>query len=363
MAMPAALQTLPTPCLLVERARLLRNAARMQVRAERLGVALRPHLKTVKSAAIARLVVPSGKATVSTLREAEYFSKQGLTDLVWARCVAPSNVSRAASLVDAGVDLKLLTDGVEGARAIASARTPLSALIEIDSGEGRTGLPADGQELMGVADILGERLVGVLTHAGHSYACRSVEEVQRVAEQERAAAVHAATRLRRAGFSCPIVSVGSTPTATHCRDMSGATEMRPGVYLFGDLYQVAIGSCLLDDVALSVLATVISRRGDRAVIDAGALALSKDRSTAKTPHDAGYGLVADVHGNPLSGAVVAEVHQEHGMIVDAPPQLVVGSRVRIWPNHACLTAAAHSAYYVLDSGLSVVDRWERCNGW
>lgn len=363
-AMASDLTTASTPCLVLERGRLTRNALKMQKRAVDLGVQLRPHLKTVKSAAIASLAVSSGKATVSTLREAEYFAQHGLTDLTWACCAPPSKLERAARLARSGVALKLITDSIEGARAIAAQPTPLPTLIEVDSGEGRTGVCAHDEELLRIGEILGNRVAGVLTHAGHSYGCRSVEAVRVVAEQERLAAVSAAERLRSAGHTCETVSVGSTPTALHARHLDGVTEIRPGVYLFGDLFQTSIGSCSIEDIALTVLATVISRRGNRAVVDAGGLALSKDRSTARTSSDAGYGQVLDLAGRELDGSpTIDEVHQEHGIVRDAPAQMKLGAKVRILPNHACMTAAAYEEYHVVDGGRALLGRWSRCNGW
>jgi len=210
-----------------------------------------------------------------------------------------------------------------------------------------------------------------MTHAGHSYACRNAAEVEAVAEQERAAVVRAAERLRSAGLPCPVVSVGSTPTAAHARSLEGVTEMRPGVYMFNDVFQAEIESCGFDDIALSVLTTVTGHHRERGeiVIDAGGLALSKDRSTAEGPRDVGYGLVCDLRG----AAVLPELHvvrvsQEHG-IVAAPggglpfEALPPGTRLRILPNHACMTAAAYDRYEVVAGGDEVIARWDRVNGW
>ncbi|MEN0068502.1 MAG: alanine racemase, partial [Myxococcota bacterium] len=129
-----------TPSLVLDRGRLLRNAQAMKDRAARLGVALRPHLKTVKSAAVARLAMTGAGATVSTLREASYFADHGVTDLVLAVCTTPDKLDRAAALMDAGVRLRLLTDDVTVARAIAAHPSGITALVEVDSGGARTGL-------------------------------------------------------------------------------------------------------------------------------------------------------------------------------------------------------------------------------
>ncbi|MBX2799842.1 MAG: alanine racemase [Myxococcales bacterium] len=357
------LARLPTPALILDRGRTQRNAARMKQRASDLGVALRPHLKTAKSVDVARIAQAGGGACVSTLREAEYFAAQGFTDLVWAVCAAPHTLDRAAALVDRGVSLTLLTDSVEGAAAIAAHPSPLRALVEVDSGDHRTGLLPQDEALLRIAATLGDRCAGVLTHAGQSYGCRTPDAIAAVAEDERAAVVAAAERLREQGLPCPVVSLGSTPTATFAEDLTGATEMRPGVYLLGDLFQAAIGTCTLDDIAASVLATVIHASDSRVVIDAGGLALSKDRSTAATEHDAAYGQLCDLAGTPLEGATVTEVHQEHGILRPPPAGLRVGDRVRVLPNHVCMTAAAYDRFHVVDGSEQVLDVWERVQGW
>lgn len=357
------LSQLPTPSLVLDRGRLVRNAEAMKRRAADLGVALRPHLKTAKSAEIAALATAGAGATVSTAREAEYLAARGIRDLTLAVCATPDKLDRLGRLADDGVDLTLLTDDVGVARAIAAHPAPLRALVEVDCGGARSGLDPDDPGLVEVVEALGDRGRGVLTHAGHSYDAVGADAIAAVAEAERLAVVAAARRLRERGLPCDVVSLGSTPTAVHARSLEGATELRPGVYLFMDLYQAAIGCCALDDIALSVLTTVISRRGDRVLLDAGGLALSKDRSTAHAPEDSGFGLVCDLEGRPRPGVVVGDVHQEHGFVRGAPADLRVGDRVRVLPNHACMTAAAHDGYHVVDGGTEVITRWERCNGW
>ena len=194
--------------------------------------------------------------------------------------------------------------------------------------------------------------------------------VEVVAEQERLAVVTAAEQLRAAGIPCPIVSGGSTPTALHSRDFTGITEMRPGVYVFNDLDQEYIGACAAGDIALSVLASVIGHYPHRnqLLVDAGALALSKDISAQEFQPKVGYGTIADP---PAAGMAVIECSQEHGFVAADDPlpygNLPIGARVRILPNHACITAAAYDRYYVVDSdldgGTSVVDVYDRINGW
>jgi D-serine deaminase-like pyridoxal phosphate-dependent protein len=366
------LEDLPTPCLVLDRGILERNVERMSLRMRGHGVSLRPHLKTAKSADVARIATTgeAGGITVSTLAEAEYFAGHGLRDITLAIGVTPEKLDRVAALSHRGANINVITDDIETAKTIGTHPARFKALVEIDSGESRGGVDANGDDLLQIGRALGEKLVGVLTHAGHSYKCRTIDEIEKVAEQERVAVVTAAGRLRAAGMSCPVVSVGSTPTMAHVRRMDGVTEARPGVYMFGDLFQAAIASCTLEDIAVTVLASVIGRRParNRIVLDAGSLALSKDRSTAATDEDAGYGIVWDIDGKPSLGRCVIEsAYQEHGVVTSAErlpyDRLPVGTKVRIAPNHSCLTAAAHDRYYVVEGSREVIAEWERVNGW
>ncbi len=365
------LEDLPTPCLVLDRGILERNLKRMSDTVHARGVALRPHLKTAKSAEVARLATAgeAGGITVSTLAEAEYFAENGFRDILVANAVSPSKLNRAASLVESGIVVTLVTDDVSMAAAIALHRGQFRVLVEIDSGDNRTGVPASGPGLLEVATALGPKLAGVMTHAGHSYSCRSVECVKRIAEDERAAVVTAATRLRDGGLKCDVVSVGSTPTMTHAANLDGVTEGRPGVYMFQDLFQAEIGSCQKADIAMTVLASVIGRNesAKRVLIDAGAIALSKDRSTEATEHDAGYGEIRDINNaESLGHCIIQRVYQEHGAATcsdHAMARLKIGERVRVLPNHACITASTHDCYYVVNGTSEVAEVWDRVNGW
>ena len=371
------LDDLKTPALILDRGRVAANTQAMTARIGGLGVKLRPHAKTAKSIDVARLAVAGnfGGITVSTLAEATYFLGHGVTDITYAVCMTPAKLDEAATLVEQGADLKVLTDSPDVARALAGHGGRHQVLIEIDCGEHRTGVAPDSDELLELAILVTDpdqaELAGVLTHGGHSYNCRDPEQMAEVAEDERAAVVLAAERLRGAGHDCGIVSVGSTPTATFARDLTGVTEARPGVYVFQDLFQAGIGVCGRDDIAVTVLATVSAQQPGRGVlyIDAGGLALSKDRSTQALDEDCGFGLVCDVETcQPIPGLQVTGVHQEHGCIEAVAGKIPfdrfsVGTRVRIMPNHACMTAAAYGAYNVIDGGTEVIDTWDRCTGW
>ena len=190
-----------------------------------------------------------------------------------------------------------------------------------------------------------------------------------LAEQERQGIRMASARLAEEGIPCAGVSVGSTPTARFAESFAGVTEVRAGTYMFNDLFQAGLGTCTIQDVALSVLATVVShsRRGDFYLVDAGMLALSQDTSAGEHWDQVGYGFVLDEGGIRLAGQYVSDVHQEHGFVrCDGPLDLdrvPIGSHVRIVPNHACSTAAMFDGYHVIDEDLQVVEIWDRTNRW
>ena len=198
------------------------------------------------------------------------------------------------------------------------AVTP-SAFIEIDCDGHRGGLTATDPKLIAVAAAVAEagvKLAGILTHAGESYSLCTPDALVAAAENERAVAVAAAETLRAAGHECPVVSVGSTPTAHFAEDLTGVTEMRAGVYMFFDLVMHGVGVCAIDDIAISVLATVIGTKPEKGwiLVDAGWMALSRDRGTAAQRIDQGYGLVCDLSGKLYPDLIVAQASQEHGIL-------------------------------------------------
>ncbi len=362
---------LTTPALVLDEACMMRNITRLQQHADSLGVPLRPHLKTCKSVPVAQRLLAGGGATVSTLKEAEEFATAGVNDIVYAVGLAPDKLETVAGLRASGCDLVVLLDSVVQAEAAAASGVP--ALIEIDSDGHRGGLNADDPALLAVGRTLaaGGVLRGVLTHAGQSYGVVGRKAHAAFAEQECAAAVAAAEALRAAGLSCDVVSVGSTPTAHAAQDLSGVTELRAGNYVFFDLFMAGIEACKVEDIALSVLTTVIGHQEDRGLIlcDAGWMAMSRDRGTAAQTVDQGYGLVCDIEGRPFEDLIVVAASQEHGTIAvrsgsqAALPDLPVGTKLRILPNHACATSAQHEVYKVISEDGSGIKEWSRFRGW
>jgi D-serine deaminase-like pyridoxal phosphate-dependent protein len=368
---------LPTPALILDRSRLQRNADRMREKVAQLGVTLRPHVKTSKSIDVLNILSAGEDVpiTVSTLAEARYFFAAGVTDILYAVGIAPVKLPEVAGLVRAGCTLRVILDTVDAAEAVRkfcqAEAISIEALIELDSDGHRAGVAPDDPQLIEIGRRLGPSLAGVMTHAGASYDCRNLAEFEAMAEQERALTVEAAERLRAAGLRCDIVSVGSTPTIHYGRSLEGVTEARAGVYAFGDLVQAELGTCGQDDIAIGVLASVIghNRQHGRVLIDAGFLALSRDRGTSDLPVDWGYGAVCDpVTGEIFSNVTVSSTNQEHGIVTSRSGDIdfdrfPVGGRVKILPNHACATAAAYDRYRVTDGGDRIVDVWERVNGW
>jgi D-serine deaminase-like pyridoxal phosphate-dependent protein len=391
---------LPTPCLLLDQDRFERNVSRLKSHLAPFAVTFRPHLKTAKSIEVARRVMrgQEGPAMVSTLLEAEYYASHGVRDLVYGVGIAPAKLDRVAEIRERhGMDVTVILDSLEQAEVVAawclqgrqvrqqqaesgaggrlvnhSAR--LTAMIEVDCDGTRSGVAwTDTAGLGAIAQVLaagGVELRGVMTHAGGSYGASNADELAAIAETERQAAAGAAEALRSTGLPCPIVSVGSTPTAYAARDLTGVDEVRAGVYMFGDLVQHGIGTCAVEDIAVSVLATVIGHRREKGwiMVDAGWMALSRDRGTRGQAVDWGYGLVCDVAGSPFPDLLVLDANQEHGIVGvragsgSRVPELPVGSVVRILPNHACATCAQHDAYQVV-RGTEVQARWPRINGW
>ena len=368
---------LSTPTLLLEKEKLIANISRMQASADRLGVQLRPHLKTMKAARAAELLNASGASgiTVSTLKEADYFLEHGFRDITYAVGMVPAKLAEAASLMARGADLKIMTDNPEVAQVIATDANRnginYKLLIEVDCGDNRGGLQPESDELLQIAALIensAAHFQGILTHAGHSYAVNTISAVEKIAEQEREAVVHAATRLREAGFTVDTVSLGSTPTALYAKDLTGVTELRAGVYTVFDLDQQSRGVCATEEIALSVLSCVIghNQAAGKILLDAGGLALSKDRSADKFRPELGYGQICNPDGSIIPELYVTSVSQEHGhvRIRDESDYALfpVGSYLRILPIHACMTAAAYDHFNVIENGV-VSGKWGRVNGW
>ena len=373
------LEELNTPCLILDKTLLEKNCSLARKKCVELKTILRPHVKTPKSIEVAKIALDNevGPITVSTLDEAEYFATSGFKDILYAVCIIPKKLARLDFLQKKhDCVIRIIIDSILVAKAIVdysnSHSTRFETLIEIDCGEGRSGLYFEDKKVVEISKIFSEcnktNLVGVLTHAGHSYTTDNKVEILSIANKERDDALAAVKYFSNLNHNNPIISIGSTPTMLFASHLNNISEVRAGIYMFWDLAQVSRGICKIEDIAVTVLASVIghNHQKNKIIIDAGALALSKDFSANKFMPEVGYGLVCDPNSVEALGLTISEIHQEHGSInisnVDWFDKLPIGSLVRILPNHSCLTCAGHSSYNILENNM-ITDSWERINGW
>lgn len=368
-----------TPALLVDLEVLERNLAFMQNRADALGVALRPHIKTHKCLEIARRQVHRGARgiTVSTFYEAEQFAAAGFTDITWALPL-PLVYTAAVLSMPVGVMLRVVVDSDEAVRYLENAARVSGkkqhVWLKVDCGYHRAGVNPShplAEALVGHLNR-SDSLVfdGILSHSGYAYSARSRAEILSYADRERSTMVEFAQRMRRGGYRIPSVSIGSTPAMSVVENLDGVDEIRPGNYVFYDMTQVMIGSCALADCALTVLASVISHQpgASHVVTDAGALALSKDPGPTHLGGDLSMGEVFDDYGRRLLHPSVAlgSLSQEHGKVVARDPSALegsfeVGDRIRILELHSCLTAANFDRYWVVRND-QVIEDWPILRG-
>ena len=374
------LEELDTPCLILDKSLLEKNCFKARKKCLELNTILRPHVKTPKSIEVAKIALDNqeGPITVSTLNEAEYFASAGFKDILYAVCIIPKKLKRLNFIQQKySCMIRMVIDSVFVAQEILNYSKLHNAnfeiLIEIDCGEGRSGLFHQDQKIRDISRVFAENdqtnLIGVLTHAGHSYSTKDKNEILSISNIERAEALASIKNFSNFNKMSPVISVGSTPTMFLASNLDGISEIRAGIYMFWDLAQASRGICKIEEIAISVLASVIghNHQRKRIIIDAGSLALSKDVSANNFMKEAGYGLVCNPDtGIPFDGLNVSEVHQEHGSIdletIDWFENFPIGSLVRILPNHACLTCAAHEKYNVLENE-QITESWSRTNGW
>jgi D-serine deaminase-like pyridoxal phosphate-dependent protein len=356
------IQDLPTPALLLDVDALDRNLERMAQRARGLGVALRPHIKTHKCIEIAQRQRDLGALglTVSTIEEARAFADHGFGDLTWAFPVSLSRLDDIRALAERST-LRLVIDSRDALTALDDLGEPLHVWLKVDCGYHRAGVdPTSALAVELAADLAQAASLtfdGILSHSGHAYYGPSPSDVLAAAREERDTMLAFADVLDRHGTPPPAISVGSTPAMQVIDHLEGITEARPGNYAFYDYTQVILGSCTVSDCAATVLSTVISSQpnANHAVCDAGALALSKDLGHDTAPHATMGEVYAEYGTGRLHDELrVAKVSQEHGILHGSPP---VGSRIRILPNHSCLTVACFDRYWVV-RGEEVVDEWK-----
>ncbi len=372
---------MPTPCLLLDVGILERNIAAFRAKLRRHDLSFRPHMKTAKSIDVLNRVVADGNAkiSVSTISEARYFIDHGVTDICYTLPVTREKIAQLVDLQKAGAHLTVFVDTPQVARDLAAQAAqlniPLRAVIEIDADGNRGGVTPDSGDLVETAAILWNahdvEFGGVYVFAGMTYMAKSPDQSAQFIEQCRRAALNAIDKIQTVAPGVTGITIGGSAVAQFAKTLEGVTEICAGVFMFQDLFQAGLELCSINDIAVSVLATVvdINYQTKRVFIDAGALALSQDRSTASQINDMGYGmLVSATSGTSFTDLFVQKVSQEHGHIMgrngaDPTRVLSIGDKVRVLPNHVCMTAAAHNEYQLTGMTDTTQKTWARHNGW
>jgi len=358
----SGLPEIDTPALLIDLEVVARNLEQMQAKADNFGVALRPHIKTHKIPELAHLQLGLGAVgvTVAKVSEAEVMAEARIEDIFIAnQVVSEKKLNRLAALskkvnISVGLDS---TQAAENLSAIfAASGLTIEYLIEIDSGLNRCGvLPGrDAVDLyQAINGLPSLRFKGIFTHAGQVYGAGSLSEVMEVSRYESKIMVETARALEQAGTSAEIVSVGSTPTMKVWEGHEGVNEIRPGNYIFHDAIQLSLGVATMEECALSIVATVISRPSrERAVIDGGSKAFSSDRGAHGKEMASGFGIVLG------KKATLERLSEEHGiMSLDPDEDLEIGDRVRQIPNHACAVVNLFDLAYGIRNG-EVVEEFQ-----
>ncbi len=350
------IEDLPTPSVLVDLDVLESNVRSMQARASEAGLKLRPHAKTHKSPEVGRLQIAAGASglTLAKTSEAEVFASLGFEDIFLGFPIYGADKARRLLALSDRIRLTVGADSVAGAKSLGdvfhAAGRRLPVRLKIDCGYHRVGVdPGDAVAIaQRIAALPGIAFSGVFTHGGQGYAGRTPEEVAEAGHLEGRVVAAAAEAIRAAGLPVGDVSLGSTPTARAGMSQRGVTETRPGTYVYNDFSQVRLGSCRLEDCAMTVLATVVSSPApDRAVVDAGSKTLSNDPLRPEGP---GHGAILGRRSR------LARLSEEHGVIAVAPGEsYAVGERVRILPNHACIVSNLHDRLVAVRNG--------RVEGW
>jgi D-serine deaminase-like pyridoxal phosphate-dependent protein len=362
-------EDLRTPAVLVEQSRVERNLDRMQAAASARGLRLRPHAKTHKSVALARMQIGRGASGIccAKLGEAEVFADAGIEDIRLPYPLNPANADRVVALLDR-TRLSFIVDHLEVARgwsaAMQAAGREVDVLVKVDVGFHRCGIdpdaPGAAEFVVQVAEMPGLRFRGLLSHAGQGYGAASEAELEAVAAAEARILRELASAAASVGPVVEQISVGATPTARFSLQQEGLTEIRPGNYIYYDRTQVGLGSASWSDCALTVLARVVARpAADRIVLDCGSKTLTNDLARAFGAAPGHGAVLTDVYGDePDQRLLVERLSEEHAVVkATGEPRLKPGDLVRVVPNHSCVVSNLMDTIWVVDGG-GVVDQLE-----
>jgi D-serine deaminase-like pyridoxal phosphate-dependent protein len=347
----------------------MNNIARVQALASEAGVRLRPHAKTHKSPIVAKWQLDAGAIGIACAKvgEAEVFVQAGITDIRLPYPVNPANAPRLLALMDCAA-ISIIVDHPEVVRgwsdAMRIAGRTLDVLVKVDVGFHRCGIDPQADPLgfiRSVASLPGLKLRGLLSHAGHAYHAASEDDLRAIAQREAETLAGIRTQAGASGIALDEISVGATPTLRFSAGQSGITELRPGNYVYFDRTQVALGAASLDDCALTVLATVVSKHPGRIVLDCGSKTLTNDQARGISAAT-GYGAVLAGESDALDYAreidetlTIERLSEEHATVrVTGTTRLEPGDRVRVVPNHSCVVSNLVDVVRVVD-GDQVID--------
>jgi D-serine deaminase-like pyridoxal phosphate-dependent protein len=349
------LNDLRTPAVLISQPTLLANIDRMQERADRRGIRMRPHTKTHKSPVVARWQIDRGAIGIccAKLGEAEVFAEAGFTDIRLPYPLNPHNADRVVALLER-TTLSFIVDHLDVARGWSEAMTragrTVDVLVKVDVGFHRCGIDPDPARaipfIKTVAHLPGLTLKGLLSHAGHGYHATSDDHLRQIAEDEARTLQHLATLARDEGVQIDELSAGATPTARYSLQQDSITEYRAGNYVYFDRTQAGLGAATLDDCALTVLATVVSKpTADRIILDCGSKTLTSDGARGFSPLP-GHGTVLD-----HEGLTIERLSEEHGVVrvASGGTSLEPGDRVRVIPNHSCVVSNLVDQAWLVDA--------------
>ena len=347
------LSDLPTPQVLIDRTRAMNNIARVQALASEAGARLRPHAKTHKSPVVARWQIDAGAVGICCAKvgEAEVFVDAGIKDIRLPYPVNPSNAPRVAALMDRAT-MSIIVDHRDVVRgwseAMQRAGRTLDVLVKVDVGFHRCGIDPEVDALgfiQAVAGLPGLKLRGLLSHAGHAYNATTEDELRAIARREAETLAGLRSRAAFSGIALDEISVGATPTLRFSAGQDGVTELRPGNYVYFDRTQVALGAASLDNCALTVLATVVSKHPGRIILDCGSKTLTNDQARGISAAS-GYGAILAGDTDALDYAreidetlTIERLSEEHATVrVTGTTALEPGDRVRVVPNHSCVVS-------------------------
>ncbi|MBY0147412.1 alanine racemase [Neobacillus niacini] len=356
-------QTLETPSLLLDYQKLVMNIKNIADFAEDQGISYRPHIKTHKSVKIAKLQLEAGAVgvTCAKVSEAEVMAAGGINDILIAYPISsPDKIKKIVDLLQQGVHLKVSVDHTESLgylqQGLEQSPFTLEVWIKVNSGLNRCGVEPGQEAVLLAKAILSHsklKLGGIFTHAGHSYAAKTYEEIENIGLQEGLAVVESAKECEQAGILIPVRSVGSTPTFRVAGKIPGITEIRPGNAVFFDGIQVGLGVANTDNCAVTLLASVVGEYKDRIILDTGSKSLCLDKGAHGNQTVSGFGQII---GHPE--VIIQRLSEEHGVgSLTGETKLKINDKVQIIPNHACTVVNQFEEYVVHENGKEI-DVWK-----